>query len=362
MIPAAKEGGADDSGCSNFSASADAGASSECISVVLVEFVNLVLRKSNSVECVRLGDRVCEMQSSSTSNNTTDQDNATYDLSHLIPSLPEFPWFAFCLVFALLCFIQPQERKADSWGLALFTGAAGMGFDQSKNREIGEQSRAATEENDGVKGDRDLERLGRQMSEASLCATEEEEEEEVEDGKKFDLGPQYTIKEQLEKDKDDESLRRWKEQLLGSVDLNNVGESLEPEVKISLAILSPGRPDLLLPVPAGGKPKGPWFTLKEGSRYRLKFTFQVCGNIVSGLKYTNSVWKAGVKVYSTKEMLGTFSPQDEPYVYEMPEETTPSGIFVRGSYSSRSKFVDDDNKCYLEINYTFDIRKEWATP
>ena len=23
------------------------------------------------------------------------------------------------------------------------------------------------------------------------------------------------------------------------------------------------------------------------------------------------------------------------------------------------QFVDDDNKCYLEINYTFDIGKEW---
>ncbi|WVY94209.1 hypothetical protein V8G54_033297 [Vigna mungo] len=25
----------------------------------------------------------------------------------------------------------------------------------------------------------------------------------------------------------------------------------------------------------------------------------------------------------------------------------------------KDKFVDDDNKCYLEINYTFDIRKDW---
>lgn len=24
------------------------------------------------------------------------------------------------------------------------------------------------------------------------------------------------------------------------------------------------------------------------------------------------------------------------------------------------QFLDDDNKCYLEINYTFDIRKDWA--
>ncbi|KAK2631010.1 hypothetical protein EUGRSUZ_L03554, partial [Eucalyptus grandis] len=137
---------------------------------------------------------------------------------------------------------------------------------------------------------------------------------------------------------DDESLRRWKEQLLGSVDFDSVGETLEPDVKIvSLAIISPGRPDILLPVPENGKPKGLWFTLKEGSRYRLKFTFQVSNNIVSGLKYSNTVWKTGVKVDSTKEMIGTFSPQQEPYTHEMPEETTPSGIFARGSYSARSK-------------------------
>ncbi|KAL2496006.1 Protein ENHANCED DOWNY MILDEW 2 [Forsythia ovata] len=36
-------------------------------------------------------------------------------------------------------------------------------------------------------------------------------------------------------------------------------------------------------------------------------------------------------------MLGTFSPQAEPYTHEMAEETTPSGIFARGSYSARTK-------------------------
>ena len=106
---------------------------------------------------------------------------------------------------------------------------------------------------------------------------------------------------------------------------------------------------------------------------------------------------------STKEMLGTFSPQAEPYTYLTPEETTPSGIFARGSYSARTKvalldgwnihtplcsvhlrlcicilqvneqemflffifllqqFVDDDRKCYLEMNYTFDIRRDWTS-
>ncbi|CAN0927220.1 Rho GDP-dissociation inhibitor 1 [Linum grandiflorum] len=188
---------------------------------------------------------------------------------------------------------------------------------------------------------------------------EDESEDEVDH--KHELGPQYTLKEQLEKDKDDESLRKWKEQLLGSLDFDNIGEILDPEVKIlSLSIVSPDRADIVLSIPEDGKLKGSWFTLKEGSPYKLKFAFQVSNNIVSGLKYTNTVWKTGVKVDGTKEMLGTFSPQPEAYIHEMPEEVTPSGLFARGSYSARSKFVDDDNKCYLEINYTFEIRKEWA--
>lgn len=199
---------------------------------------------------------------------------------------------------------------------------------------------------------------------------EKKEKREEEDGENDDddedemvvLGPQVPLKEQLEKDKDDESLRRWKEQLLGSVDVTSVGETSEPEVKItSLTIITPDRPDMVIPVPFVPNSKGYAFTLKDGSRYRLKFTFNVSNNIVSGLRYTNTVWKTGVKVENTKVMLGTFSPQQEPYTYELEEETTPSGLFARGSYSAKTKFVDDDGKCYLDISYCFEIRKDWPT-
>ncbi|GLT69112.1 hypothetical protein SLA2020_412880 [Shorea laevis] len=236
-----------------------------------------------------------------------------------------------------------------SLAVGLVSSSKNMGGDDSEASEtIRDESKTAEENPTG---------LSRKMSDGSLCATEDEDDDEE---RKIELGPQCTLKEQLEKDKDDESLRRWKEQLLGSVDLNAVGESLEAEVKImSLAIKSPGRADIVLAIPENGKPRGLWFTLKEGSKYHLQFAFQVSNNIVSGLKYTNTVWKTGVKVDSTKEMLGTFSPQGEPYTHEMPEETTPSGMFARGTYSAKSKFVDDDNKCYLEINYTFDIRRDW---
>ncbi|KAJ7957297.1 rho GDP-dissociation inhibitor 1-like [Quillaja saponaria] len=189
---------------------------------------------------------------------------------------------------------------------------------------------------------------------------EEDDDSRLESDKELDLGPQFSLKEQLEKDKDDESLRKWKEQLVGSVDLTAVGESKEPEVKIlSLTIITPERLDLVLPIPFTGNSKSRIFTLKEGSHYRLKFTFTVSNNIVSGLKYTNVVWKTGVKVDNSKKMLGTFSPQKEPYTCELEEETTPSGMFARGSYSARTKFVDDDGKCYLDVSYYFDIQKNW---
>lgn len=73
-------------------------------------------------------------------------------------------------------------------------------------------------------------------------------------------------------------------------------ETLEPEVKFQeLTILSLDRPALILPIPFVPDSKGFAFALKDGSRYRLKFSFIVSDNIVSGLRYTNIVWKTGVK-------------------------------------------------------------------
>lgn len=73
-------------------------------------------------------------------------------------------------------------------------------------------------------------------------------------------------------------------------------DKLEPDVNIlSLSIISPGRADIFLPMPVVPNSKGVWFTLKEGSSYKLKFTFSVSNNIVSGLRYINTVWKTGVR-------------------------------------------------------------------
>ncbi|MBA0684861.1 hypothetical protein Goari_026412 [Gossypium aridum] len=153
---------------------------------------------------------------------------------------------------------------------------------------------------------------------------EEDDDPKLKPEKELDLGPPLSLKEQLEKDKDDESLRRWKEQLLGSVDMSALGEMEAAEVKIErLSIVCRGRPDIVLPIPFVSNPKSSLFILKEGSRYRLKFSFTVSHNVVSGLNYTNTVWKTGVRgeyhILSCWDMY-----RYKPYLYLMISRQNPT--------------------------------------
>ncbi|KAJ0963686.1 hypothetical protein J5N97_028808 [Dioscorea zingiberensis] len=189
-----------------------------------------------------------------------------------------------------------------------------------------------------------------------------EEEGEVDDddvvAPGFVPGPLVSLKEQLEKDKDDESLRRWKEQLLGSI--GELDDQMEPEVTFySIAVLSDGDliENITLSALSENQPRV-LFALREGSSYCLQLRFSVLHNIVSGLAYTNTVWKGGMRVDETKGMLGTFAPQHEVYEQTLEEETIPSGMFARGVYSAKLKFEDDDKRCHLELKYQFEIKSK----
>ncbi|GFY99550.1 immunoglobulin E-set superfamily protein [Actinidia rufa] len=175
---------------------------------------------------------------------------------------------------------------------------------------------------------------------------------------KFVPSPLVPLKDQIEKDKEDESLRRWKEKLLGCVE-GDLNGKMEPEVIFrSIGIISDDFGEISTPIPVDESKSGQvLFTLKEGSEYRLKLSFTVLHNIVSGLTYMNTVWKGGLKVDQSKGMLGTFAPQREPYVHTLDEETTPSGVLARGMYAAKLKFEDDDRRCHMELKYSFEIKK-----
>ncbi|XWS31390.1 hypothetical protein CRYUN_Cryun23aG0071700 [Craigia yunnanensis] len=194
------------------------------------------------------------------------------------------------------------------------------------------------------KQEREQREITEKLLAVEVCNDHEvdEEDDDKEDGAGdlagFVPGPLFSLKEQIEKDKDDDSLRRWKEKLLGCVggDLNG---QMEPEVKFySIGIISNDFGEVNYPLPIDRNQNGlVLFTLKEGSRYQLKLTFSVLHNLVSGLTYSNTVWKAGLQVDQNHGMLGTFAPQREPYVHILDEETTPSGVLARGIYSAMLK-------------------------
>ncbi|KAJ7552215.1 hypothetical protein O6H91_06G046300 [Diphasiastrum complanatum] len=201
----------------------------------------------------------------------------------------------------------------------------------------------------------------------SSCSFCEFDKEDSGDDEGVKLWPLVPLIEKLERVKDDESLRNWKEQLLGSLYLDPPGEDVEPEVILTdIKIVCEGRDDIIIPLPLTTNLKGHiqerkrhLFSLKEGSRYRLTFTFFVRHNLVPGLTFINTVWKNGLKVDHSKVMLGTFSPHLKPYIHSMEEDITPTGILVRGAYTAKTKFVDDDKRCHFELNYSFEIRRHW---
>ena len=226
-------------------------------------------------------------------------------------------------------------------------------------------------------------------------------------------------------DANDESLRRWKESLgLGSG--NTVSDPNDPRtvVILSLALEVEGRDDIVVDVQTATalqQLKDKPFTIKEGARYRMKITFRVQHQVLSGLKYLQSVKRKGIRVGKDEEMivrpssppLFLIEPQAvaihhgsppltvcvdrgltplarptnpttrsnvgrhlRPAVsssratrlhlpradFALPTVATgeaPTGMMARGHYDAVSKFVDDDKVTHLQFEWAFDIKKDW---
>ncbi|KAK4483366.1 hypothetical protein RD792_010552 [Penstemon davidsonii] len=182
------------------------------------------------------------------------------------------------------------------------------------------------------------------MNKDSIGMEKEEEDDHIimKSNKGLDSDPPHLcLLEQPHKDKGG----KRKGVVLERLDISS---SRKADVEIvGLSIICPGRPEISLSQPFISSPKACLFTLKEGTKYRLKFSFIVSNKIVT-------VDRCTLK-------LGTFSPRENPYGYQLEEETLPSGILVRGLYTARAKVIDSDGKCYMDIQYHFDIQKRWPS-
>ncbi|XP_034242831.1 rho GDP-dissociation inhibitor 1 [Thrips palmi] len=175
--------------------------------------------------------------------------------------------------------------------------------------------------------------------------------------------PEKSIEEIMAADKEDESLRKYKEALLGDAKSGAVVVDPNDERKVivkKLALCVPDRPDMELDLSGDvSQLKKQVFTIKEGVSYKIRIDFIVQREIVHGLKYVQKTYRMGVPVDKMTHMVGSYPPKTEIQSYTTPAEEAPAGMMARGSYSVQSLFTDDDKHEHLKWEWCFDIKKDW---
>lgn len=190
----------------------------------------------------------------------------------------------------------------------------------------------------------------------AAIAAENEETEKVD----YKAPAQKSLQEIQELDKDDESLRKYKEALLGSTQV--VIDPNAPNVQVTrLSLMCETAPHPLVLDLQGDLEsfKKQSFVLKEGVEYRIKISFKVNKDIVSGLKYVQQTFRKGVKLDKTDYMVGSYGPRPEEYEFLTPLEEAPKGLLARGTYNIKSKFTDDDKHDHLSWEWNLNIKKDW---
>ncbi|KAI6203982.1 hypothetical protein M3Y94_00619900 [Aphelenchoides besseyi] len=175
---------------------------------------------------------------------------------------------------------------------------------------------------------------------------------------KFVAPAQKKLNEILEADKDDPSLQRYKEKLLGNATGNVV---IDPNVqeRVIVKSISLLAEHGLVRTQALPPPNNFTLRVKEGEKYKLQFDFYVQREIVCGLKYLHKVTRSIVPVGKEKYMIGSYGPSKDLVTFVTPWESAPSGFLARGNYTVQSKITDDDNHVYSEFTWNLEIEKTW---
>ncbi|XP_073699975.1 rho GDP-dissociation inhibitor 1 isoform X2 [Garra rufa] len=186
---------------------------------------------------------------------------------------------------------------------------------------------------------------------------------ENEEGEAVNYKPpaQKSLQEIQELDKDDESLRKYKEALLGNCNVVIADPNITNVQVTRLTLMCETAPapltlDLQSDLEVFKKQS---FVLKEGVEYRIKISFKVNKEIVSGLKYVQQTYRKGVKIDKSDYMVGSYGPRPNEYEFLTPLEEAPKGMLARGTYNIKSKFTDDDKHDHLSWEWNLNIKKDW---
>ncbi|XP_005621817.1 rho GDP-dissociation inhibitor 3 isoform X1 [Canis lupus baileyi] len=171
-----------------------------------------------------------------------------------------------------------------------------------------------------------------------------------------------SLQELQQLDPEDESLAKYKQTLLGPLP-PVVDESL-PNVQVTrLTLMSEQAPGPITMDLTGelAALQGQVFVLKEGVDYKVKITFKVNREIVSGLKCVHHTYRQGLRVDKAVYMVGSYGPRAQEYEFVTPVEEAPRGALVRGAYVVTSFFTDDDRTDHLSWEWGLHICQDWKS-
>lgn len=200
------------------------------------------------------------------------------------------------------------------------------------------------------------------MAEQQVEGEVEQEVETDENKPAYKAPAKKTVEDILQADKDDESLQKYKQTLLGATDKIEKWWPDKPDVILrKMSIVVEGRPDEEIDLQDEAQLKNVKFNVKEGVEYCTKVTFNVQSQICSGLKLRNEIKRL---TFSDTEtwMVGSYRPnqtKDEIHTFTSKKENFPSGMLARGKYKVISTFLDDDETVHCKWEWSFEIKKDW---
>ncbi|TGZ58298.1 hypothetical protein CRM22_009678 [Opisthorchis felineus] len=179
------------------------------------------------------------------------------------------------------------------------------------------------------------------------------------DGSGYKVPAKKTLEEIKKMDEEDESLRRYKEALLGSA-ANAVPFPQNPKSVIleSFTICVENQPERTISlIGALADTTCEAIPIPEGANYHIKVNYYVQRDIVTGLQYAQSVYRGPVRVDRSSAMMGSYAPQNEVRVWKSDTFEAPKGTMHRGTYHIKSRFVDADKNEYVSWKWDIQVVK-----
>uniref|UniRef100_A0A8C2XE01 Rho GDP dissociation inhibitor (GDI) gamma n=1 Tax=Cyclopterus lumpus TaxID=8103 RepID=A0A8C2XE01_CYCLU len=187
------------------------------------------------------------------------------------------------------------------------------------------------------------------------------EEEEDDRNLNYIAPVQKSLEEIRQLDKNDESLVKYKQTLLGRE--TRPADPAVANVQVTrLTLLCDEAPEPIS-MDLTGRRRSPFHRpsplFLSIQRFSSSLTL-VNREIVAGLRYHHVTSRKGMTVDKVSHMVGSYCPREEEHEFLCPVDEVPRGVMSRGHYKVMSHFTDDDKNAHLDWEWNFDLNKDWS--